>query len=116
MPSHLPIYAGVYVDDFIYFSASKLVKSEFEQRIKDNQNIIADFEVELKNVLGMKWQQISDYKILTIHLLQEATISTLVEELGPEDVNSVHPPYISGYPVNKIVSVDHLPPYRLKAA
>ena len=44
MPGHPPIYVGLYVDEFIYFSASELAKTEFERRIKDDQKIPVDFE------------------------------------------------------------------------
>ena len=50
MPGHPPIYLGLYVDDFIYFSASGLVNKEFEQRIKDDQKVLVDFEVNQKYV------------------------------------------------------------------
>ena len=50
MPGLPPIYLGLYVDDFIYFSASELVKTEFEGCIKDDQKMIVDFEVEPKNI------------------------------------------------------------------
>ena len=92
MPGHPPIYVGPYVGDFIYFSASNLVKTEFERRIKDDKKMLVEFECEPKKVLGMKWQKIADNESLTIHLLQEATICALVEELDLEDANSVHPP------------------------
>ena len=39
---------GIYVDDFIYFSASELVETEFDQRIKDDRNMLVDFEGEPK--------------------------------------------------------------------
>ena len=48
MPGHPTIYVGLYVDDFIYFSASELVKTEFERRIKDDQKMLVDFEGEPK--------------------------------------------------------------------
>ena len=48
MTGHPPIYVGLYVDDLIYFSARKLVKAEFERRIKDYQNTLVDFEGEPK--------------------------------------------------------------------
>ena len=54
MPSHTPIYVGLYVDDFIYFSASKFVESEFKRLVKEYQNMIVDFEGEPKTFLGMK--------------------------------------------------------------
>ena len=68
MPGHPPIYMGLYVDDFIYFSASNVVKTEFERRIKDDQEIIVDFEGERTTFLGMKLHQIADDDSLTIHL------------------------------------------------
>ena len=37
MPGHPPIYVGLYVDEFIYISESKVVKKEFERRIKDDK-------------------------------------------------------------------------------
>ena len=50
MPGHPPIYVGLYIDDFMYFSASKLVKTEFERHIKDDQKLLVDFEVNPKYV------------------------------------------------------------------
>ena len=81
MPGHPPIYVGLYVDDFIYFSARELVKTEFERRIKDDQKKTSWIWRWTRKVLGMKWQKISDNEKFTIHLLQEATVSALVEEL-----------------------------------
>ena len=57
----------------------------------------------------MKWQKIADDESLTINLSQEVTISAIVEELGPEYANSVHPPYRSIFTVDKIPSEDHPP-------
>ena len=59
---------GIYVDDFIYFSASELVETEFDRHIKEDQKMLVDFEGEPKKVLGMKWQKIADDESLTIHL------------------------------------------------
>ena len=112
MPGHQPIYVGLYVDDFIYFSARELVETEFDRHIKEDQKMLVDFEGEPKKFLGMKWQQIIDDESLTIHLSQEATISALVEEIFLEDANSVYTPYISVCPVDKIIYADHLPPSR----
>ena len=64
----------------------------------------------------MEWQQVSDNDSIIIHLLQEGTISVLVEELGLEDANSFHTPYRSGCPVDNIPSTDHLPPSILQAS
>ena len=54
MPIHPPIYVGLYVDDFIYISAGNFVETEFERRIKDDQNMLVDFKDEPKTFLGMK--------------------------------------------------------------
>ena len=75
-----------------------------------------EFKGEPKNIFGVKWQQITDDQILAIHLSPEATIIAIVEEIGLEDKNSVQNPYMSGCSVDKIPSVDHLPPSRLQAA
>ena len=48
MPGHPRIYVGLYVDDLIYFSAIELVEAEFEQRIKEDQNMLFDSEGESK--------------------------------------------------------------------
>ena len=71
--------------------------------------MLVDFESEPTKFFGIKSQQIADDESLTIHLSQEATISALVEELGREDVNSVHPLYRSGCPVVNITSAHHPP-------
>ena len=115
MPGHPPIYVGLYVDEFIYFIASELVKTYFERHIKDDQKMLVDFEGEPKKFLGVKWHKIADDESLTIHLSQEAKIRALVEELVLEDANSVPTPYRSGCPLEKIPSADHLPPSRLQA-
>ena len=57
--------------------------------------MLVDFEGGPTKYLFMKWQQIVDHGSLTIHLLQESTISAIVEELGLEDANSFHAPYRS---------------------
>ena len=113
IPGHPYIYVGLYVYDFIYFSASELVETEFERRIKEYQNMLVEFEGEPKKFLGMKCQKIADDESLTNHLSQEATISALVEELSLEDAKSVHTPYISGCPIDKIPYADHLPPLQI---
>ena len=45
MPGHPPICVGLSVDEFIYFSASEVVKTEFYQRIKDNKQILLTLKV-----------------------------------------------------------------------
>ena len=78
--------------------------------------MLVDFEGKPEKYLCMKWHQIEDDEILTIHLLQEVTIIALVEELGLEDANSVHTPYRSGFSVDNIPSTYHLPPSILQSS
>ena len=75
-----------------------------------------EFKGEPKNIFGVKWQQITDDQILAIHLSPEATIIAIVEEIGLEDKNSVQNPYMSGCSVDKIPSVDHLPPLQITSS
>ena len=60
----------------------------------------------------MKWKQIANDQSLTIHISKEATISALVEELGLEDANNVHPPYRPGCPVDSFCRPP--PPLQIK--
>ena len=113
MPGYPPIYVGLYVDDFLYFSASEFVEKQFERRIKEDQNMIIDFEGEPKKCLGMKWHQIAYNGSFTVHMSQEVAISALVEELGLENANCVHTPNRFGCPADNIRSTDHLSTYIL---
>eukprot|EP00957_Ditylum_brightwellii_P150773 11480024-Ditylum_brightwellii.AAC.1 len=43
LPDQPPIYIGLYVDDFIYFSQSDEVEKVFEHRLKHDMKMIVEF-------------------------------------------------------------------------
>ena len=98
-----PIYIGIYVDNFAYFSKScaveKKLEEEFGRRIKTKFNGIINY------LLGIKFT----YKTyldqtLSCHLSQEAFTDTLVNQCGLDGTNVTTPytPYHSGLPVDKL--------------
>ena len=111
---HPFVWASTLMTSYILVQVSWL-KQNFSDALKKIRTCYLTLKVNPK-LFGMKWQQIADDESLTIHLSQESTISTLVEELVLEDVNSVQTPYRSGCPVDKIPSADHLPPSWLQSA
>ena len=103
-----PMYIGIYVDDFAYFSESDAVEQKFEEefgkRIKTKFNGVIDY------FLGIKFT----YKnhpdgTLSCHLSQEAFIDTLVSQckLDSPHVTTPHTPYRSGLPVDKLYNEDY---------
>jgi hypothetical protein len=98
-----PIYLGLYVDDFIYFSSSQKVEQQFE---KDFGNKIdMEFNGPVTYFLGIKFTTKKDANgNVTIQLSQEAFVDSLVQSAGL-DGNGVTEPrtlYQIGYPVDKI--------------
>ncbi len=98
-----PIYLGLYVDDFIYFSQSREVEEKFEKAFGDQ--IDTDFNGDIDYFLGIKFthQRDADNHV-TINLSQEAFIEHLCQaaDLDGDAVNTVSTPYRSGYPVDSI--------------
>ena len=102
IPGKPPLYLGLYVDDFIFFSQDKTVEKEFEKRIKANTNV--DFMGNVTHFLGMRFQWRKDDTHLKVHLSQEAFSDTLIEQAGLShfSASTKKTPYRSGYPVDMI--------------
>ncbi len=102
-----PVYVGIYVDDFIYFSSSEKVEKEFEKRF--GATIPMEFNGDITYFLGInfKCQRHPDNHV-SIFLSQQAFIENLATSAGLNGpgVNSVNTPYRSGLPVDKIPIVD----------
>ena len=97
-----PIYLGLYVDDFIYFSESKEVEEKFE---KDFGNLIdIDFNGKIGYFLGINFKSKSENDgHVSILMSQEAFIDNLSNMCGLDGpVNAPLSPYRSGYPVDSI--------------
>ena len=103
-----PLYIGIYVDDFAYFSESDEVEQKFEEefgkRIKTKFNGVIDY------FLGIKFTY-KNYQdgTLSCHLSQEAFTDTLVNhcKLDSPHVTTPHSPYRSGLPVDKLYDEEY---------
>ena len=100
---HPPIYVGIYVDDFIYFSESRKVEEHFEAQFEKHFKVT--WEGDASHFLGIHFQTHRyENGDVWIHLSQEAFIDTLVQKVGLDGpISATTPtPYRAGYPVDKI--------------
>ena len=100
---HPPLYLGLYVDDFIYFSESNAVKSKFEKDFR--AKLDTEFNGKIGYFLGINFTHKSFTSgDVSIMLSQEAFIDNLCVIANLSDVTVTEPktPYRSGYPVNSI--------------
>ena len=98
-----PLYLGLYVDDFLYFSESPQVEKTFEDRF--GKEIDTDFYGQIGCFLSINFDCTRhNASNVTIHLSQEAFIDNLCEMAGllSDAVNTVQTPYKSSYPVDSI--------------
>ena len=98
-----PIYAGVYVDDFVYFSDDPAVELEFERLLQEE--VKTDFMGPVDWFLGTSfdWKRHGDGE-LSVHLSQAAYARNLAERYRQHDA-SFDPsatPYRSGLPIDSI--------------
>jgi hypothetical protein len=96
-----PIYIGIYVDDFKYFSLSDEVEQLFEARLGGKCRV--DFMGEVSWFLGCKyeWETFPDGR-LTVSITQTAKAEDLLETHGMSNCNPVPSPYKSGYVIDRI--------------
>ena len=103
LPNKAPIYLGLYVDDFIYFSQDKEVEEHFEKVLKSKTNV--DFMGQVTHFLGIRyqWRQTNDDH-LHVHLSQEAFSDNLVAQAHLQTLSATtNPsPYRSGCPVDSL--------------
>mmetsp|Transcript_12968 Transcript_12968/g.18518 ORF Transcript_12968/g.18518 Transcript_12968/m.18518 type:complete len:610 (-) Transcript_12968:168-1997(-) len=103
IPNKPPLYLGLYVDDFVYFSEDESVEKEFETRFSSKFDM--DLNGPLQQFLGLKFQCHKDMDgNVTIHMGQEAFAETLIQSSNLSDaaVSTPKTPYKSGMPVDKI--------------
>jgi hypothetical protein len=103
-----PLYLGVYVDDFTYFSDSNEVKRAFKQALSVELQV--DFMGDVAWFLGKcyNWQRTEDNQ-LTVSITQTAKIESMLEDFDLVDCNAVRSPYRSGLTMDSIAR-DHVPP------
>jgi deoxyuridine 5'-triphosphate nucleotidohydrolase len=98
-----PIYLGLYVDDFFYFSASRKVEQKFEKDF--GKQIDMEFNGPVTYFLGIKFTTSRDENgDVSIQMSQEAFVDSLVQSanLDGDGVTEPRTPYRIGYPVDKI--------------
>ena len=98
-----PIYVGLYVDDFIYFSSCDKTEKIFEQELA--KQVKTTFEGTVTHFLGIAFdcRKYTDGNV-SVHMSQEAFIDTLLQKSGLDGPTSATAPtpYRSGYPIDKI--------------
>ena len=107
IPGEPPIYLGLYVDDFIYFSESDQVEALFEREFSKAFKVA--FEPQISHFLGVKFTNvIHDDGNVEIYMTQQADVIALVKKVGLDKTDSLtaKTPYRSGYPVDTIPHKD----------
>ena len=97
-----PIYLGLYVDDFVYFSTNKDVENKFEKELQKLTNV--DFMGQVSHFLGIKYQWRQTDKRTKVHMSQEAFSESLISQNGLSHISTKvnMTPYKSGFPVDSI--------------
>ena len=107
IPNEPPIYLGLFVDDFVYFSASDKVEEKFKTDFGSEYKV--DFQDEITHFLGMKFTNVRhDDGHVDIYMNQPADIEELIKKAGlhmPESL-SAPTPYRSGYAVDTVPDID----------
>ena len=106
LPNHPPIYLGLYVDDFIFFSQSPAVERHFQQEFEKHVTKVT-WNEEVDYFLGVKFDCVKhNNKEVTIQLSQTAFVESLLIQyhMNGDEINTVQTPYRSGYPIDKIPS------------
>jgi hypothetical protein len=96
-----PIYLGLYVDEFKYFSLSPEVEALFEQQLSTKCRV--DFMGEVSWFLGSKyeWETLPDGR-LTVSITQTAKAEDIIDNHGMSDCNAIASPYRTGFPIDRI--------------
>ena len=89
-----PIYIGIYVDDFIYFSKSDAVEKWFERTLKEHVKV--EFMGSVSYFLGSRYVWYHTENGLAVHVSQPGFSELLLERFGMSDANPVKTPYRSG--------------------
>ena len=69
-PGYPPLYLGLYVDDFIYFSENPTVEKLIEEKLQ--QQTTVDFMGKVTHFLGIKFQWNVTFSTVSAHISQPA--------------------------------------------
>ena len=74
-----PIYVGLYVDDFVYYSKSNRVQEWFENELKSHVKV--DFMGDVSWFLGQRYDWYTDPNgKVSVHISQQAMIEHMLEK------------------------------------
>jgi hypothetical protein len=96
-----PIYVGIYVDDFKYFSLADETEQLFKSQLGTKCKV--DFMGEVSWFLGSKyeWEDLPDGH-LTVSITQTAKAEDLIQSHGMSGCNPVASPYWSGLVIDQL--------------
>jgi hypothetical protein len=105
-----PVYVGLYVDDFAYFSESDEQEQWFETEMK--KLFTVDFMGPVSYFLGCRYDWIKQEDgSLSVHISQEGFVDAILERFGMTNCCPAPTPYRSGYPIDRIPHDDTLTEY-----
>jgi hypothetical protein len=98
--SSSPLTLGIYVDDFVYFSADPAVEAKFERFLKEQATV--DFMGTVEWFLGTHFQWMVTPEFVQVHLSQTGFASHLVEEnnIHLRNITPDATPYHSKLPID----------------
>ena len=102
LPGKPPLYLGLYVDDFIFFSESDEVEQHFEKELQKATQV--DFMGNVTHFLGLRFQWRKTHTDLKVHISQEAFSDNLIQQAGLSTISAKTnlTPFRSGNPVDSI--------------
>ena len=107
IPNHPPLYLGLYVNDFVFFSKSPLVETTFQNTFNDIHK--ADFQPQISHFLGVNFTiKKHQDEHLDIFMNQPNDVDNALQKckLDTPDSKPAPTPYRSGYPVDAIPDND----------
>ena len=101
-----PLYLGLFVDDFIYFSESTIVEETFAKQFSNIYKV--DFQDEITHFLGIKFTNVKhEDGNIDIYMNQPKDTQDLITKAGLDKPQTItaKTPYRSGLPVDSIPDV-----------
>ena len=80
IPGEPPLYIAMYVDDFVYFSASSKVEATFERKLAGACKVDFIGQVSWFLSVHFKWAVIPH--TVSAHLSQQAYVETIAKQFG----------------------------------
>ena len=102
-----PLFLGLFVDDFLYFSESTKVEEAFADKF--GKCFDTDFQGDINHFLGIKFNcSRDDEDHVTVHMSQKNDALELIIKAQLDDIAtaSKDTPYRSGHPVDSVPDID----------